>query len=172
MKIITNRPIITDDSNGYYENDYSEIDGSSNSTQILHFQKWINKAHPELGGKIAEDGVFKVNDEFLYKTHGAEYEKALIATANFLSKAFGTGQQYNPVGMKETDPNYVKGGLTIQKDWGKDYKPLSKPAEKKQNEKKVIEEVKKKKLTNLQLGLIIGGGAAVLITIIVLIAKK
>lgn len=168
MRIITNRKVITRNS----VNNYSNIDGTSNSNQVLHFQKWINKAHPELGGKIAEDGVFKVNDEFYYKTYGAEYEKAAAALANTLSQAFGYGIMVNPVGMKETDPNYIKGGLMAQKDWGKNYKPLSKPAEKKPVEKKPVEEIKKPKLTNLQLGLIIGGGAAVLITIIVLIAKK
>jgi hypothetical protein len=168
MRIITKRKVITTNS----VNNYSNIDGTSNSNQVLHFQKWINKAHPELGGKISEDGVFKVNDEFLYKTYGAEYEKAAAALANTLSKVFGYGIMVNPVGMKETDPNYIKGGLTADKDWGRNYKPLSKPAEKKPAEKKPVEEIKKPKLTNLQLGLIIGGGAAVLITIIVLIAKK
>lgn len=74
MKIITNRKIITRNS----ENNFSNIDGNSSSNQVLHFQKWINKAHPELGGKISEDGVFKVNDEFLYKNYGAEYEKLLL----------------------------------------------------------------------------------------------
>lgn len=168
MRIITNRKVITRNS----VNNYSNIDGTSNSNQVLHFQKWINKAHPELGGKISEDGVFKVNDEFLYKTYGAEYEKAAAALANTLSQSFGVGTMVNPVGAKETDKNYIKGGLMAQKDWGKDYKPLSKPAEKKPVEKKPIEEIKKAKLTNLQLGLIIGGGAAVLITVIVLITKK
>lgn len=163
MNIITNRPIITRNN----DNNYSNIDGNSNSNQILHFQKWINKAHPELGGKIAEDGIFKVNDEFLYKTYGTEYEKAAAALSNILSQNFGVGTMVNPIGIKETDKNYIKGGLTAQKDWGKDYKPLSKPAE-----KKTVEEIKKKKLSNLQIGLIVGGGAAVLITIIVLIAKK
>jgi hypothetical protein len=163
MKIITNRKIITRNS----ENNFSNIDGNSSSNQVLHFQKWINKAHPELGGKISEDGVFKVNDEFLYKTYGAEYEKAAAALSNVLSQNFGVGTMVNPIGTKETDKNYIKGGLTAQKDWGKDYKPLSKPAE-----KKPTEEIKKKKLSNLQIGLIVGGSAAVLITIIVLIAKK
>jgi hypothetical protein len=164
MRVITNRKIITRNS----ASTYSNIDGTSNSTQVLHFQKWLNKAHPELGGKIAEDGVFKINDEMFYKTYGAEYERAAAALSNVLSQNFGVGTMVNPIGAKETDKNYIKGGLMAQKDWGKDYKTLSKPAEKKQ----ILEEIKKAKLTNLQLGLIIGGGAAVLITIIVLIAKK
>lgn len=168
MRIITKRKVITRNS----LNNYSNIDGNSNSNQILHFQKWMNKAHPELGGKIAEDGVFKANDESLYKTYGAEYERAAAALSNLFSQNFGVGTMVNPIGAKETDKNYIKGGLMAQKDWAKNYKPLSTPAEKKPVEKKPIEEIKKEKLTNLQLGLIIGGGAAVLITIIVLIAKK
>ena len=164
MRVITNRKIIT--RNG--ASTYSNIDGTSNSTQVLNFQKWLNKAHPELGGKIAEDGVFKINDEMFYKTYGAEYERAAAALSNVLSQNFGVGTMVNPIGAKETDKNYIKGGLIAQKDWGTDYKTLSKPAEKKQ----IIEEIKKAKLTNLQLGLIIGGGAAVLITIVVMIAKK
>lgn len=164
MRVITNRKIIT--RNG--ASTYSNIDGTSNSTQVLNFQKWLNKAHPELGGKIADDGVFKINDEMFYKTYGAEYERAAAALSNVLSQNFGVGTMVNPIGAKETDKNYIKGGLMAQKDWGKDYKTLSKPAEKKQ----IVEEIKKSKLTNLQLGLIIGGGAAVLITIVVLIAKK
>ena len=164
MRIITNRKIITRNS----ANNYSNIDGTSSSNQVLHFQKWMNKSHPELGGKIAEDGVFKINDEMFYKTYGAEYERAAAALSNVLSQNFGVGTMVNPIGAKETDKNYIKGGLMAQKDWGKDYKPLSRPAEKKQ----VVEEIKKSKLTNLQLGLIIGGGAAILITIVVLIAKK
>jgi hypothetical protein len=168
MRIITNRKVITRNS----VNNYSNIDGTSNSNQVLHFQKWMNRVHPELGGKIAEDGVFKVNDEFYYKTYGAEYEKAAAALANTLSQTFGVGTIVNPIGAKETDKDYIKGGLMAQKDWGRNYKPSSKPAEKKPVEKKPVEEIKKPKLTNLQLGLIIGGGAAVLITIIVLIAKK
>lgn len=164
MRVITNRKIIT--RNG--ASNYSNIDGTSTSTQVLNFQKWMNKAHPELGGKIAEDGVFKINDEMFYKTYGTEYERAAAALSNVLSQNFGVGTMVNPIGAKETDKNYIKGGLMAQKDWGKDYKPLSRPAEKKQ----VVEEIKKSKLTNLQLGLIIGGGAAVLITIVVLIAKK
>jgi hypothetical protein len=168
MKIITNRRIITRNS----VNNYSNIDGSSNSTQVLQFQKWINKAHPELGGKISEDGVFKINDEFLYKTYGAEYEKAAAALSNVLSQNFGVGTMVNPTVTKETDKNYIKGGLMVQKDWGKDYKPLSKPTEKKPIEKKPVEETKKPKLSNLKIGLIVGGSVAALVGIIVLIAKK
>ena len=168
MRVITNRKIIT--RNG--ASTYSNIDGTSNSTQVLNFQKWLNKAHPELGGKIAEDGVFKINDEMFYKTYGAEYERAAAALSNVLSQNFGVGTMVNPVGAKETDKNYIKGGLMAQKDWGKDYKPLSKPLSKPTEKTQIVEEIKKPKLTNLQLGLIIGGGVAVLISIVVLISKK
>jgi hypothetical protein len=168
MRIITKRKIITRNS----ENNFSNIDGTSSSNQVLHFQKWMNKAHPELGGKIAEDGVFKVNDGLFYKTYGAEYERAAAALSNLFSQNFGVGTMVNPIGAKETDKNYIKGGLMAQKDWAKNYKPLSTPAEKKQEQRQIVEEIEKSKLTNLQKGLIIGGGAAVLITIIALIAKK
>ena len=144
MRIITNRKIITTSN----ISEYSNIDGKSKKEEILDFQKWMNKAHPELGGKIAEDGVFKVNDEFYYKTYGAAYEKNILEKKAAADKAADKAAADKAAADKAAADKAA--------------------ADKKKSENNP----NKLKLTNLQLGLIIGGGAAVLITIIVLIAKK
>lgn len=175
MNIITNRKVITTSN----FNEYSSLDGKSTSTQVLAFQKWMNKVHPELGGNIKEDGIFKANDEYYYSTYGTQYEKAAAALSNTLSDAFGVGTKVNPVGSKETDKGFIKGALKATSDWGKNYVS---PTQKSSNAKakadtdaKAKDKVKEKtpdKLTNLQIGLIIGGSVLGLTIIGILIAKS
>lgn len=179
MNIITNRKVITTSN----LNEYSSLDGKSTSTQVLAFQKWMNKVHPELGGNIKEDGIFKANDEYYYSTYGSQYEKAASALSNTLSDAFGVGTKVNPIGSKSTDKGFIKGALTATSDWGKNYVS---PNQKSANAKAKLEaEAKAKadadtkskektpdKLTNLQIGLIIGGSVLGLTIIGILIAKS
>jgi hypothetical protein len=171
MNIITNRKVITTSN----FNEYSSLDGKSTSTQVLAFQKWMNKVHPELGGNIKEDGIFKANDEYYYSTYGTQYEKAAAALSNTLSDAFGVGTKVNPIGSKEGDKGFIKGALTATSDWGKNYVS---PNQKSANAKaKADADTKSKektpdKLTNLQIGLIIGGSVLGLTIIGILIAKS
>ena len=96
-------------------------------------------------------------------------------SANALSTAFGTGQQYNQYGAKPEDKNYDSNALNVQKDWGKNYKPLPTPIQQKpiiDKKKAIVKENEKPKLSNLKIGLIVGGSVAALLAIILLIAKK
>ncbi|MES2287564.1 MAG: hypothetical protein V4547_17855 [Bacteroidota bacterium] len=105
MKIITNRPVINNNSSA--DGEYSGLDGKSPSKQILFFQNWVNKFK---GEKLKADGKWGSKTAGAWKRHGAAFEKAANDADAILTNVYNpkSGGGATPTEANAGRPNINK----------------------------------------------------------------